>query len=79
MYWLLRIINLFKKVKPVYPATMTKSEVVTQLEIDILIHENWAAIVTGQPEYADSFGDYDWHLFWIEVYQNAIHYIRGID
>jgi len=74
MCWLSK---LFKSEKPIPPATMTKAEVIAQLEDDILIHEQWAVIVTEHPEYAPSMGDYDWHMKWIEVYQNAIYYLKS--
>ena len=56
--------------------SMTVREVLDKLEEDILIHEYWAGYVTQHPSYAASMGDYDWHMTWIEVYENCIHYIE---
>lgn len=58
-------------------ATMTKAEVIEKLKEDILIHEDWAVRVTQTPSLAQSFGDYDWHMQWNEVYKNAIYYLEG--
>lgn len=71
-----KLSDWFKKAKPVPPATMTKEAVIEELEYDILIHEHWAVKVTQEPEWADSMGDYNWHMRWIEVYQNCIHYLK---
>jgi len=72
--------GIFKK-KPATPplsdATMTKAQVLKKLEEDILIHEYWACKVTEEPGWGDTMGDYDWHLMWIEVYQNCIYYLQG--
>uniref|UniRef100_A0A6M3J490 Uncharacterized protein n=1 Tax=viral metagenome TaxID=1070528 RepID=A0A6M3J490_9ZZZZ len=72
----------FKKKSPVstylppanYPS-MTKQEVTDKMEEDIQIHEWWAGYVTQNPSYAQSYGDYDWHMAWIEVYKNTIYYL----
>jgi hypothetical protein len=50
--------------------------VVDKLDEVILIHEGWAAYVTEHPRYATSFGDYDFHIGWIEVYRNVIYYLK---
>jgi len=57
--------------------SMTRGEVIEKMEEDILIHEYWAVKVTQEPKYAPSMGDYDWHMMWIEVYQNTIYYLEG--
>jgi len=51
-----------KKPEPIEKQAMTKEQVIEKLQEDILIHEQWAVIVTEYPQYAESFGDYDWHL-----------------
>lgn len=61
-----------------YPeATMTRGEVITNLENDILAHEDWAVRVTQYPEYVPLMGDYDWHMHWVKVFKNAIYYLEG--
>ncbi len=57
--------------------TMTRLDVIGELEDDILIHENWAVYVVQHPEWAKTMGDYDWHMKWIETYKNAIYYLQG--
>ena len=73
MCWLSK---LFKKSKPLEEATMTKAEVIEKLREDILVHEQWACIVTEEPNYGFYYGDYDWHMEWIKVYENAIYYLK---
>lgn len=67
--------------KPIPPATMTKLQVVRKLEEDIMIHETWIGLITEHPETypPQTWGDEEFHLGWIEVYQNAIHYLRKGD
>lgn len=62
--------------RPAPPATLLKATVIKELKYDILIHEFWAVKVTEEPAWAPSMGDYDWHLRWIEVYENAIYYLE---
>ena len=57
--------------------TLTKEEVIENLLDDILIHEQWACYVVEYPEYAESMGDYDWHIRWIKIYENAIYYLEN--
>jgi len=76
-----KLIALFRKVdpEPLYPnelPNLSIDKVLEELEFDILIHEHWAVYVTQHPSYARTMGNYDWHIRWIEVYQNAIYYIR---
>lgn len=66
-----------KKVEIAGMPTVSKQVVIEELENDILIHEQWAVLVTQTPSLAVSFGDYDWHLHWIAVYKNAIYYLNG--
>jgi len=68
--------KLFKPAPKDGMPSMSKADVVKKLEEDILIHEYWAVKVTQEPQYAESFGDYDWNIEWIEVYKNAIFYLR---
>lgn len=56
--------------------TLTQSQVIEELEYNILIHEGWAGYVVEYPEYSETMGDYDWHMRWIEVYENAIFYLQ---
>ena len=56
-------------------ASMPVSYVIEKLNEAIDIHEGWAAYVTQYPSYSTSFGDYDFHMGWIEVYKNAIYYL----
>ena len=57
--------------------TMSKQTIIDELYDDIVIHEYWACFVVQNPSYAPSMGDYDWHMKWIEVYQNGIYYLEG--
>lgn len=66
-----------KKVDVSSMPTMAKQAVIEELEDDILIHKQWAVLVTQKPSLAKDFGDYDWHMKWIEVYKNAIYYLNG--
>lgn len=66
-----------KKVDIIGMPTMSRQNVIGELEDDILIHENWAVKVVQEPEYAEAMGDYDWHMHWISVYKNAIYYLQG--
>lgn len=70
--------GVFKKkvVTPGMP-TMSNLTVIEELEDDILIHEYWAVKVVQEPKLATTMGDYDWHMHWIEVYQNTIYYLQG--
>ena len=72
MCWLFK-----KKVSISGMPTMGKTAIVEELEDDILIHEQWAVAVTQKPSLAKDFGDYDWHMKWIEVYKNAIYCLQG--
>lgn len=71
-WWLFK-----KKIDITGMPTMEKLAVIEELEDDILIHEQWACYVTQYPKYAETMGDYDWHMKWIEVYRNAIYYLQG--
>lgn len=55
---------------------MSKLEVIEELEYDILIHEYWAVRVIEEPKWAETMGDYKWHLRWMQVYQAAIYYLK---
>jgi len=73
--WILRW--LFKKKANLSDMpTMSKQNIIEELGEDILIHELWAVKVTQSPKLADDFGDYDWHMHWIEVYKNSIYYLQ---
>lgn len=72
-----KLSNLFRKKAPVGMPSMSRQEIIERLEYDILIHEYWAVEVTEHPEEAEKMGDYDWHMHWIEVYENALFYLRG--
>jgi len=63
---------------PISSPTLTREEVIAELEYDIQIHESYAVWVVEEPSRypPEVYGDYDWHMRWIEVYQSAIHYIR---
>lgn len=80
-----KLLGLFQKPEPqpLYPnelpPTLTQEQVIAELEYDILIHESWAGYVTEYPSYAETMGDYSWHLRWIDVYKAAIYYIETND
>jgi len=75
--------GIFKKTQlaPLYPnelPSMPVSKVIEELEYDIWIHESYAGLVVERPEeYSPAvYGDYDWHIRWIEIYHAAIYYLR---
>jgi len=81
-------LGIFKKKpepQPLYPneitPDMTAEQVISELRFDILIHEDYAGLVVQNPSrYPPSvYGDYDWHIRWIEVYKAAIYYIQRAD
>ena len=57
---------------------LTQQEVITELEYDIEIHEFYAVAVVEEPHiYSPSvYGDHDWHIHWIEVYNACIYYLK---
>ena len=61
--------------KPVPPATKTKAYVIKMLKEDILAHEAMIGHITENPTYISWYGDEAHHLKWIEVFENAIHYL----
>ena len=60
------------------PLPIERSKVIEELEYDITIHEAYAAWVVQDPaRYPPStFGDYNWHIRWIQVYESAIYYLK---
>ena len=71
---------LRKQPKPEEMPTIHLENVIAMLEEDVLIHEHWAVYVIQHPksELIRVVGDYQWHLDWIEVYENAIYYLRQL-
>ena len=78
--------SLFSKppLEPLYPnedinVLLPRAKVIEELEYDILIHEAYAAWVVQDPgRYPPSvYGDYNWHIRWIQVYKSAIYYMNG--
>lgn len=55
------------------PLLLPLSEVVEELEYAIGTHE--PRLTETRPEKIRIYGDYDWHMRWIEVYKAAIHYL----
>ena len=66
-----------KKLTAKVKGMLTREKVIEKLREDILIHEQWAVLVAQYPQYAESFGDYDWHIAWNKVYKSAIYYLEG--
>lgn len=65
--------------EPIVLPSMSKQDVIADLEEDILIHERWAVLVVQDPTHypPKNYGDYNWHMKWIEIYKNAIYYLQG--
>ena len=63
--------------KPEPPATKTKAYVIKMLKEDILAHESMIGYVLENPTYISWYGDVDHHEKWIEVFENAIHYLMS--
>ena len=81
-------LGIFKKKpkpEPLYPnelsPKLTQQQVIEELEYDIVIHEDYAVWVVQNPSRYNPkvYGDYDWHIRWIEVYKAAIYYIQRAD
>ena len=67
---------------PLYPnelVFLSVEDTIGELEYDIKIHEAYAVWVVQEPnKYPPAnYGDYNWHIRWIKVYESAIHYLKG--
>jgi len=57
--------------------TYTIPELIEHLEYRMMIHEDYyAKLIQGTGDYA--FGDTNFHLWSLEGYSNAIHYLRSL-
>lgn len=56
--------------------TLSINTLINQLKYRIAIHETWMGIVEENPAYIPTVGDSAFHLWAIEGYENAIHYLK---
>ena len=63
-----------------YVGPMTKAQVIEQLEYRIAIHETYAGLAQDNPKsyYARVYGSYEFHMWAINGYKEAIRHIKHI-
>ena len=65
---------IFKK--PIPPATLSKAHVIKMIKQDIKVHKQYREYVRADPALGNtSYGTVEHHDKWIEIFENAVHYL----
>lgn len=50
---------------------------IEEMEHGMWIHEQWADYVELHPELAETMGDAEWHMHWVDTYNRTIIVLRS--